>query len=182
MVKNELLKSQLFYLISIVSMIYVSMYIQAFFLARLSFPFFHIDLTSIIVSYMCLEQDIVLAAFLAFVAGLLFQTLSSSSGTFFVFYFILMLVFSSTLKRFFVIKSTGTISLVFVFIFLFKYILFFVGLPNHAQIGVLPMLGAYWEEYLSTCIVSLLCYKFLARFDEIFLLPGTLKNGKSYGG
>ncbi len=182
MVKNDIFKSQLSYFISILVIIYVCLYGQSLFLSRLSSAWFHIDFVSIVMVYMCLEHGILLVTALAFIVGFLLQTFSSSLDMFFVLYFVLIVLMSNIISSFFVINSTFSRGLVFVFLFVFKYILFFFVLTNKTQIGFMPLIETYWKEFFSTCVMSIICYKLLAKFDYLFILPGTLKSGKSYAG
>ena len=173
--KNEFFKSQLFYFLSLVLLIYICTTIQAAFLAQISYSWFHIDLVSIIIVYLCLEHHVLLAAIIAIIAGTLMQTCASSPHVFFVLYFMLVVVLANIISGFFVINSLVSKVIIFSVLYLIKYILFYFSLNNRYDIGVLTLVSVYWKEFIATSIAAIFVYQLLLHFDSLFLRPGTIK-------
>jgi hypothetical protein len=174
-IKKEYFKSKIFYFFSLAFLIYLCTSIQALFFAQLSTPWFHVDLVSITVAYICVEQTIWIATFAAVIAGFLFQTNATSPHLFFVLYFLLLVVISNIVAHFFVLTGRFSKTILFVLLFLVKYIFFFFSLSNRYEIGIFPLISVYWKEYLATVLVSFFAYQVLYYFDSLFMLPGTLK-------
>lgn len=174
-VKNDILKSQLFYFIALFILISTCMSIQSTFLTQIGYSWFHIDLVSIIIVYLCLEHHIIFAALQAIIAGCLLQVSSSSPHVFFILYFMLVVVFANLISGFFVINSL--ISKIFIFssLYLIKYILFYFSLNNRYDIGFSTLIFAYWKEFFSTIIISFFFYQVLMKLDSFFIIAGTLK-------
>ena len=174
-VKNEFFKSKLFYFLSLVFIIYFCNSIQGVFLAQMSSSWFHIDLVSIIIVYLCIEHHVLLAATLAVVAGNLMQATVTSPHVFFVLYFLFLFVLSNIISNFFVLSSLISKSIIFTVLYLSKYILFYFSLTNRYEIGLSPLFSVYWKEFIATAVCSFFVFQLLYYFDSLFMLPGTIK-------
>ncbi len=171
-VKNEFFRSQFFYFIRVILLIFVCINIQSVFLSQFSSHWLHVDFISIIIAYLAFEHHIFFAAFHALIAGALMQIYSSSPNLFFMLYFMSIVTSINLLLQFFVVSSVFSKNLIFILIYALKYILFYYILNSQNNVNFSLLLFVYWKEYLSTILSSFFIYKLLILFDIYF--------GKSY--
>ena len=175
MAKKNIVKSQVFYFFCVVFLIYVCNNIQSAFLAQMTFSWFHIDLVSIIIVYLCLEHHILFSASQALIAGFLVQVYSSSPHGFFLFYFMLIVFLSNIICSFFVLQSVFAKILILALLTSIKYILFYATLSNIQDINIGYMIQFYWKDFISTFLASFIIYPLLLHFDSYFLHYGSIK-------
>ncbi|MCA2959228.1 MAG: hypothetical protein IOD12_03190 [Silvanigrellales bacterium] len=149
-------------------------YLQAYVFARSPNPWFHVDLTSILVVYVSVEHFLLGAFLRVLVAGLLMQSLSLAPSGFFPMYFIVALVSANVVSRYVVLHNLSSQFLTFAGIFLLKFVLLYVVLFKLGQNpDVWAFASASLPQFVVTTLLSVPAFSLLARLDSSFEFAAT---------
>lgn len=168
MANSHILRSKTAHLFLSIFILTVAIYTQSCFLAKSSFNFMHFDLVSIVVVYICIEYFLLISVVLILYAALLLQVSSAAPAGFFVMYFLIVLVFSNLLSRFFVMSSFLGQIFIFSILFSIKYFLFYFSIPNRGISALLNLVLNSWQGYIITIFLALPIFKILFFIDSYF--------------
>jgi len=149
-------------------------YLQAYGFARSANPWFHVDLTSILVVYVAVEHFLIGAFVRILIAGLLMQTLSLAPTGFFPMYFLLALVSANVVSRYVVLHNLSSQFLTFAGVFALKFVLLWFVLFKLGQApDVLVFAKACLPQFIVTTLLSVPAFSLLARLDSSFEFAAT---------
>jgi hypothetical protein len=149
-------------------------YLQAYGFARSPNPWFHVDLTAILVVYVSVEHFLLGALARVLVAGLLMQTLSLAPSGFFPMYYVCALVLANVVSRYVVLHNLSSQFLTFAGIFFLKFVLqWFVLYKLGQQPEPLAFAAACLPQFVVTTLLSVPAFSLLARLDSSFEFAAT---------
>jgi|GEM_PF-628080 len=149
-------------------------YLQSYVFARSANPWFHVDLTAILVVYVAVEHFLLGAFVRIAVASILMQATSLAPVGFFPMYFLLALVGANLVSRYVVLHNLSSQFLTFAGIFLLKFVLLYFVL---FKLGQTITVGAWallcLPQFVVTTLLSVPAFSLLARLDSSFEFAAT---------
>lgn len=151
------------------ALIFFSVYFQAIFLAKATTMWFHIDLVSIIVIYICVKHSFFFSIGQSLLAALLMQANSLITNNFYVIYFLSAIIIAQAFSKLLFLHKTQNQALPFVSIFIFKYILLFYTLNLKVSFAEVTFMAFIWKEFISTCIAAIFVFYLLRKIDFLIV-------------
>lgn len=143
-------------------------YLQSCLFAKLSSLWFHIDIVSIAVVYICIEHFLPFAILKIMFAAILMQISSAAPSGFYIMYFLLILVFSNLLSKILIFSSILGQVFIFLILFFLKYILFYFSIyPRDISIFY-SLFSISWQGFLTTILLVLPMFRIFIFVDSFF--------------
>ena len=144
-------------------------FLQAMLFSRLSNPWLHLDLVSVVIVYFSVEHFLFGAFLRVLYAALFMQTLSLAPPGFYLMYFLIALVLSSLISRIFVLHNVLSQLFIFSLIFLLKFVLlYFVVQKSTPLLSPVAFFWSILPTLVGTTLVSVPVFSLLAFVDSRF--------------
>lgn len=144
-------------------------YLQSYVLARSQSPWLHIDLATVFVVYVSIEHLLFGALFRILIVSSLMHMFSGAPDGFYLMFFLMAIVISNILSRFFALHKLRTQILIFAGIFCLKFILIYASLNKIQRVPevdqfVLKVL----PSFIVTTVLSVPLFSLFSMIDGFF--------------
>jgi hypothetical protein len=159
---------QVHYLLMLFLIVFFSFF-QAYVLGRASWSVFHIDFLTIFVVYMAVEHQLFDALVRTVVAALVLSTISAAPSSFFVMYYIQVLVIATLVSKRVALWGKFSQLALFVLLLSLKYFLFVLMVVAHGgQFHFWSFVVAETPGVFSTTLLALPCFRLFSFLDMFF--------------
>lgn len=144
-------------------------YFQAYILARSQSPWLHIDIATIFVVYVSIEHLLLGALLRILVVASLMHMFSGAPDGFYLMFFLMALVISNTLARFFALHKLSSQFLIFAGIFCLKFVLVYGSLSKAQRASdLVSFLLRVSPSLIVTTLVSVPLFSLFSMIDGLF--------------
>jgi hypothetical protein len=144
-------------------------YLQAYVLGRMQSSWFHVDLATVFVVYVSIEHLLLGALIRIFVVAALMHMFSGAPDGFYLMFFMLALVISNILARFFALHKLNSQFLIFAGIFCLKFVLVYGSLSRVQRVpDGWAFLSRVAPSLIMTTLLSVPLFALFATIDSLF--------------
>jgi len=148
--------------------LYTLVYAQSYVLARLPSQWFHIDLVTIFVLFVCIEKNLFSSLTVGLIAGIILHSLSSAPTGIFIVYFLSCSILSNVFSKIFLFNGLFFKSIVFCLLYLLKYVVLYFSLNNKHTFDFFLLLLLSWKSIVATLSFGFIAFPVLYKFDNLF--------------
>lgn len=147
----------------------VLVYFQSYILGRMHSPWLHLDLATVFVVYVSIEHLLFGALLRIFIVAALMHMFSGAPDGFFLMFYLLALVISNILARFFALHKLSSQFLIFAGIFCLKFVLIYGSLSKAQRAPeVWQFIWRVAPGFMMTTLASVPLFAFFAQLDGLF--------------